>query len=159
MRKKGKRRKFVVAMSGLEVVAARNTAVDSHSQYKISASMHNALLALTKGEMTRSTWDVMAHAINAAYIMAKERNLGLEYMPQIIEARAAHVEIGRRAVANNMRFVAKGEELTALNAFAEIHDAQMEIAVAADVVHAAQREHQLIASNASIKIDPKKGKP
>ena len=51
---------------------------------------------------------------------------GGDWLEEIQTAQDRLLELARRGVANDMRFIVRGEELKALNLGMEVHDAQLE---------------------------------
>ena len=87
---------------------------------------HDAMNNLRLGQASRREIDAMIDAMNVAEALAN-RGIGEDWKPEIREAQDAMLTLARRGVANDMRFVAKGEELKALNLCMEVHDAQLEV--------------------------------
>lgn len=87
---------------------------------------HDALDMIRLGTAGRIQIDTMIDAMNIAEALAN-RGIGEDWKPEIRTAQDAMLELARRGVANNMRFIIKGEELKALNLCMEVHDAQLEV--------------------------------
>lgn len=96
---------------------------------------HHALSAIAQGRGTREDWDKIVGAINMANIMC-ERGIGDEYRQDMIAARDALCECGKRIVKTG-RVLFTGDELRAVNAGMAAHDAQLENVRAIDIDQAA----------------------
>lgn len=96
---------------------------------------HGALAAIAQGNGTRDDWDVVVHAINVGNILC-ERGIGNEYRQDMIAARDALCECGKRIVKTG-RVLFTGDELRAVNAGMAAHDAQLENVRAIDIDQAA----------------------
>jgi hypothetical protein len=57
---------------------------------------------------------------------AAKRGFGSDWLPELQDAQDKLLGLARRGVANDFRFIVRGDELTALNMAMEIHDAQLE---------------------------------
>lgn len=86
---------------------------------------HDAMDMVRRGEAGRVQIDNMIDAMNIAEALAN-RGIGEDWKPEIRAAQDALLALARRGMANNMRFIVKGEELKALNLCMEVHDAQLE---------------------------------
>lgn len=100
----------------------------------IQIRSHKALADMVKGEGTREGWDLLVGAINMANVMC-EQGIGNEFRAQTIAARDALLEVGKRIVKLD-RVILKGDELNAIRAGLECHDAQLENVRAIDVERA-----------------------
>lgn len=87
---------------------------------------HDAMNNIRLGQATRQDIDSIIDALNVTEALA-DRGIGEDWKPEIRAAQDALLTLARRGVANDMRFVAKGEELKALNLCMEVHDAQLEV--------------------------------
>lgn len=145
MRKRTQRQHYPL-VSGLALIAARSSKPNQATTTNVVLLAYEALEALRVGAMTKSTWELLANAVNAAQVLAVEKRLGHDYRDDIAAAKQAMVNIGARAKANGMRFVAKADELNALRTMLAIHEAQIEAATAGDMSDVAFRIEQLIAS-------------
>jgi hypothetical protein len=86
---------------------------------------YDAMNSLRLGSATRREIDAIIDAMNVAEALCK-RGRGEDWLPEIQAAQDNLLELARRGVANDMRFIVRGEELKALNLGMEIHDAQLE---------------------------------
>lgn len=102
----------------------------------IQIRSHKALADMVKGEGAREGWDLLVGAINMANVMC-EQGIGNEFRAQTIAARDALLELGKRIVKLD-RVILKGDELNAIRAGLECHDAQLENVRAIDVERACQ---------------------
>jgi hypothetical protein len=97
---------------------------------------HLALAEMAQGRGNREQWNLIVGAINIANVMC-EQGIGREFRQQVLDARDAMLEVGKRAVRNADRFVFTGPELCAVREALECHDAQLENTRAIDVDRAA----------------------
>lgn len=86
---------------------------------------YDALNHLREGIATRREIDAIIDAMNVAEALCK-RGVGGDWAPEIRAAQDNLLEMARRGIANDFRFIVRGEELKALNLGMEIHDAQLE---------------------------------
>ncbi len=86
---------------------------------------YDAMNNLRTGTATRQDIDAIIDAMNVAEALAK-RGTGGDWLEEIQTAQDRLLELARRGVANGMRFIVRGEELTALNLGMQVHDAQLE---------------------------------
>lgn len=96
---------------------------------------HGALASIMQGYGTRDDWDRLVGAINMGNILC-ERGIGDEYRQDMIAARDALCECGKRIVKTG-RVLFTGDELRAINAGMAAHDAQLENVRAIDIDQAA----------------------
>lgn len=96
---------------------------------------HGALASIVQGSGARDDWDRLVGAINMGNILC-ERGIGDEYRQDMIAARDALCECGKRIVKTG-RVLFKGDELRAVNAGMAAHDAQLENVRAIDIDQAA----------------------
>lgn len=102
---------------------------------KLNIINHGALAAIVTGCGTRNDWDRLIGAINMGNVMC-ESGIGNEYRADMMAARDALCECGKRAVLCG-RFIFTGDELRAVNAGMAAHDAQVENVRAIDLDRAA----------------------
>jgi hypothetical protein len=91
---------------------------------------------MARGVGDKEDWDRIVGAINIALIMT-EQGSAPDHVGLLKQAQAALIEVGKRAVKNNMRFLFKGPELGVLNDAMEVHDLQLQTARAIDIDRAA----------------------
>lgn len=123
---------------------------------RLALRNHTALLLLEQGKGGKEQWDLIVGAINMANIMC-EHGIGDEFRSQTIAARDALLEVGKRGVKTG-RFVFKGDELQAVRAGLECHDAQLENSRAIDVERASDEvlrriRHGLNTTNVRAEVE------
>ncbi len=127
MRKRSKYRPKGVIMDTMTWVRAGMKRVDQISAgTTLKIRNHDAMNNMRLGQATRREIDAIIDAMNVAEALA-DQGIGEDWKPEIRAAQDAMLTLARRGVANGMRFIAKGEELKALNLCMEIHDAQLEV--------------------------------
>jgi hypothetical protein len=92
---------------------------------------HAALEALTKGAATRADIDTLIAMGNITEAFAR-MGFGKDYGDVVKAGLQALRSVGARGAASN-RFILKAAEMTALNEFIELHDAQMEVVTLKDM--------------------------
>jgi hypothetical protein len=126
MRKRSKYKPKGVRLDTMTWVQAGLKKVDEISAgTTLKIRNHDAMNNLRLGQASRREIDALIDAMNVAEALAN-RGIGGDWKPEIREAQDAMLALARRGVANDMRFIAKGEELKALNLCMEVHDAQLE---------------------------------
>lgn len=126
MRKRSKYRPKGVIRDTMTWVQAGMKRVDSiGAGTTLKIRNYDAMNNLRLGVATRREIDAIIDAMNVAEALCK-RGTGGDWLPEIQEAQDNLLELARRGVANDMRFIVRGEELKALNLGMEIHDAQLE---------------------------------
>jgi len=126
MRKRSKYRPKGVIRDTMTWVQAGMKRVDSiGAGTTLKIRNYDAMNNLRLGVATRREIDAIIDAMNVAEALCK-RGTGGDWLPEIQEAQDHLLELARRGVANDMRFIVRGEELKALNLGMEIHDAQLE---------------------------------
>jgi hypothetical protein len=127
VRKRSKYRPKGVIMDTMTWVRAGMKRVDQISAgTTLKIRNHDAMNNMRLGQATRREIDAIIDAMNVAEALA-DQGIGEDWKPEIRAAQDAMLTLARRGVANGMRFIAKGEELKALNLCMEIHDAQLEV--------------------------------
>ena len=126
---------------------------------RLALRNHTALLLLEQGQGGREQWDLIVGAINIANVMC-EQGIGDEFREQTIAARDALLECGKRAVKTG-RFLFRGDELKAVRAALECHDAQLENVRAIDVERASDEvirriRHGLNTTNVRAEVEREK---
>jgi len=86
---------------------------------------HDAMNNLRMGTAVRRDIDALIDALNVTEALAN-RGIGEDWKPEIRAAQDAILDLARRGVANDYRFIARGPELVALNLIMEVHDAQLD---------------------------------
>jgi hypothetical protein len=126
MRKRSKYRPKGVIRDTMTWVQAGMKKVDAISAgTTLKIRNYDAMNSLRLGSATRREIDAIIDAMNVAEALCK-RGRGEDWLPEIQAAQDNLLELARRGVANDMRFIVRGEELKALNLGMEIHDAQLE---------------------------------
>jgi DNA-binding FadR family transcriptional regulator len=135
-RKKYKPRPTLV--NPLGYVLESMTRVADHSFDLVALRILNsaAMVSLLRGTATKQDMDklvAMSNIVEALYQMG----FGAEYKDVSIEGRVSILSIVERAVKHG-RFTPTGQEITALNALMELHDAQMDVITVKDMERAVQ---------------------
>jgi hypothetical protein len=104
----------------------RNISETGDAVLHLKIKNHESLECLRKGEATRLDIDAIISAFNMAEALARMQ-IGDDYAAEIKAGQDALLEVAKRGVSRDDRFVLKAEELTAINLVLEIHDAQLEI--------------------------------
>jgi len=108
-------------INGFKPVSATGSAV-----LDLKIKNHSALEALRTGQAKRYDIDSIISALNVSEALAR-LGIGHEYKDEIKEGQDALLELSRRGINRQDRFVAKASELTAINYVMELHDAMLEI--------------------------------
>jgi hypothetical protein len=93
---------------------------------------HSALEALRTGQAKRYDIDSIISALNVSEALSR-LGIGHEYVDEIKEGQDALLELSRRGINRDDRFVAKAAELTAINYVMELHDLQLDITTIAQL--------------------------
>ena len=93
---------------------------------------HSSLEALRTGQAKRYDLDSIISALNVSEALSR-LGIGHEYTDEIKEGQDALLELSRRGINRDDRFVAKASELTAINYVMELHDAQLDITTIAQL--------------------------
>ena len=93
---------------------------------------HSALEALRTGQAKRYDIDSIISALNVSEALSR-LGIGHEYVDEIKEGQDALLELSRRGINREDRFVAKASELTAINYGMALHDAQLDITTIAQL--------------------------
>ena len=104
----------------------RNISETGDAVLHLKIKNHESLECLRKGEATRMDIDAIISAFNMAEALARMQ-IGDDYSAEIKAGQDALLDVAKRGVSRDDRFVLKAEELTAIMLVAEIHDAQLEI--------------------------------
>jgi len=126
MRKRSKYRPKPIIADTMTWVRAGMKRVDEVSaSATIKIRNHDAMNTLRLGAASRQQIDTIIDAMNIAEALAK-RGFGSDWLPELQDAQDKLLGLARRGVANDFRFIVRGDELTALNMAMGIHDAQLE---------------------------------
>jgi hypothetical protein len=104
----------------------RNISETGDAVLHLKIKNHESLECLRKGEATRMDIDAIISAFNMAEALARMQ-IGDDYAAEIKAGQDALLDVAKRGVSRDDRFVLKASELTAINLVLEIHDAQLEI--------------------------------
>jgi hypothetical protein len=126
MRKRSKYKPKGVRLDNMTWVQAGLKKVDDISAgTTLKIRNHDAINNLRLGVAARRDIDALIDALNITEALAN-RGIGEDWKPEIRAAQDAILDLARRGVANDFRFLARGPELVALNLVMEVHDAQLE---------------------------------
>jgi hypothetical protein len=103
-----------------------------HNQIKT----HGAMAQMSQGGGTLDQWKRLAGVLNIASVMC-EQGIGPEFRQAFADAQNAMLDVGKRSVRNNGRFVFTGPEMRIVTEALECHDAQLENSRSLDVDRAA----------------------
>jgi len=133
MRKRSKYRPKHVLLNPMGFVMENLSPVRSHTSFMVDLKIknHAALDALTKGVATRFDIDTLVAMGNMTEAFAR-MGFGKDYGDVVKEGLLALRAVGARG-ATSGRFILKAAEMTALNEFMELHDAQMEVVTLKDM--------------------------
>jgi hypothetical protein len=126
VRKRSKYRPKGVRLDNMTWVQAGLKKVDAiGAGTTLKIRNHDAMNNLRMGTAVRRDIDALIDALNVTEALAN-RGIGEDWKPEIRAAQDAILDLARRGVANDFRFIARGPELVALNLIMEVHDAQLE---------------------------------
>jgi hypothetical protein len=133
MRKRSKYRPKHVLLNPVGFVMEGFSPVRSHTSFMVDLKIknHAALDSLTKGAATRTDIDTLIAMGNITEAFAR-MGFGSAYEEVVKEGLLALRAVGKRG-AESGRFILKSAEMTALNEFMELHDAQMEVVTLRDM--------------------------
>jgi hypothetical protein len=106
--------------SGMKPFTSVSLAVD------IRIKNHVAIEQLRLGLADKENIDILIGAFNMMEGFSR-MDIGSDWAEEIRAGQDALLAVAKRGVNNNMRFVATGLELTAINLSMEIHDAQLDV--------------------------------
>jgi hypothetical protein len=104
----------------------RNISETGDAVLHLKIKNHESLECLRKGEATRMDIDAIISAFNMAEALARMQ-IGDDYSAEIKAGQDALLDVAKRGVNRDDRFVLKAQELTAIVETMLIHDAQLEI--------------------------------
>jgi len=127
-RKKSKYKPKGVRLDAVQWVinGFRNISETGDAVLHLKIKNHESLECLRKGEATRMDIDAIISAFNMAEALARMQ-IGDDYAAEIKAGQDALLDVAKRGVNRDDRFVLKAAELSAINLVMEIHDAQLEI--------------------------------
>lgn len=133
MRKRSKYRPKHVLLNPVGFVMESLSPVRSHTPFMVDLKIknHAALDSLTKGVATHADINTLVAMGNITEAFAR-MGFGKDYSNVVKEGLLALRAVGRRG-AESGRFILKAAEMTALNEFMELHDAQMEVVTLRDM--------------------------
>jgi hypothetical protein len=133
MRKRSKYKPKHVLLNPVGFVVESLSPVRSHTSFMVDLKIknHAALDSLTKGVATRTDIDTLIAMGNITEAFAR-MGFGSAYEEVVKEGLLALRAVGKRG-AESGRFILKAAEMTALNEFMELHDAQMEVVTLRDM--------------------------
>ena len=104
----------------------RNISETGDAVLHLKIKNHESLECLRKGEATRIDIDTIISAFNIAEALARMQ-IGDDYAKEIKAGQDALLDVAKRGVGRDDKFILKAAELSAINLVMEIHDAQLEI--------------------------------
>jgi hypothetical protein len=126
VRKRSKYRPKGVIMDTMRWVQAGFKKIDQiGAGTTLKIRNYDAMNNLRTGNAERRDIDAIIDAMNVAEALAK-RGTGGDWLVEIQHAQDNLLTLARRGVANDHKFIVRGEELKALNLGMEIHDAQLD---------------------------------
>jgi hypothetical protein len=134
MRKRSKYRPRVVLQNPLEFVLSGMKAVKDLPGIYLDVQLRNrsALDQIRKGLATKEDIDMLIGAFNiteALAIMGK----GYDWLDEIKQGQDALLELSRRGVANNMRFIMTAKQWELLKLVMDLHEEQLAHATVYDI--------------------------
>lgn len=133
MRKRSKYRPKHVLLNPVGFVMEGLSPVRSHTSFMVDLKIknHAALDSLTKGVASRTDIDTLIAMGNVTEAFAR-MGFGKDYSDVVKNGLLSLRAVGARGVETG-RFILKASEMTALNEFMELHDAQMEVVTLKDM--------------------------
>ena len=104
----------------------RNISQTGDAVLNLKIKNHESLECLRKGVAQRIDIDTIIGAFNIAEALAR-MNIGDDYAAEIRAGQDALLEVAKRGVSRDDKFILKAAEMTAINLTMEVHDAQLEI--------------------------------
>lgn len=104
----------------------RNISETGDAVLHLKIKNHESIEALRKGEATRLDIDTIIGAFNIAEALARMK-IGDDYAKEIKAGQDALLDVAKRGVCRDDKFVLKAAEMQAINLTISIHDAQLEI--------------------------------
>jgi hypothetical protein len=127
-RKKSKYKPRAVRLDAITWVinGFRNISETGDAILHLKIKNHESLECLRKGEAQRIDIDTIIGAFNIAEALARMK-IGDDYAKEIKAGQDALLEVAKRGVSRDDKFILKAAELSAINLTMEVHDAQLEI--------------------------------
>lgn len=104
----------------------RNISETGDAVLHLKIKNHESIEALRKGEATRLDIDTIIGAFNIAEALARMK-IGDDYAKEIKAGQDALLDVAKRGVSRDDKFILKSQEMQAINLTMEVHDAQLEI--------------------------------
>jgi len=104
----------------------RNISETGDAVLHLKIKNHESLECLRKGEATRIDIDTIISAFNIAEALARMQ-IGDDYAKEIKAGQDALLDVAKRGIGRDDKFILKAAELTAIVETMLIHDAQLEI--------------------------------
>ena len=136
MRKRSKYRPKGVRLNTMGYVTEGLTPVTQHESFAIDLRLtnHLAMDTLTKGKATKKDIDVLIGLVNVTEALCV-LGFGAEYEQIMEDGLASLRSLGSRGLAQG-KFILRAEEMHALNAVLELHDAQLDVITVKDMERA-----------------------
>jgi len=134
MRKRSKYRPKVVLSDPLNFVLSGLKPVRDLPGVYLSVQIKNrqALEQLRKGDATKQDIDLLIGAFNITEALAVQ-GIGVDWLQEINEAQTALLELARKGVARNMRFIMTATQWEALKLVMDLHEEQLANATVYDI--------------------------
>ena len=136
MRKKSKYKPRPVLLNPMGYVIESMTPVSQHESFLIDVKIktHMALMNMTQGKAVREDVDTLIEAVNVVEALHR-MGFGTEYGDEMRNGLDALHSVGVRG-AQSGRFILRSQEMKALNAIIDLHDAQLEVITLKDMERA-----------------------
>jgi len=136
MRKRSKYRPRPVLLNPMGYVIESMTPVSQHESFLIDVKIktHMALANMTQGKAVREDVDTLIEAVNVVEALYR-MGFGTEYGDEMRNGLDALHSVGVRG-AKSGRFILRSQEMKALNAIIDLHDAQLEVITLKDMERA-----------------------
>ena len=127
------------------------------SMTKVSAATdlriknHDCLNNLRMGSASREDIDKVIGVLNMAEALC-QLGKGRDWTIEVGQAQDAMLEIARKGVSRDMKFVVSGPQLQALNLAMEVHDAQLDASTVQDVEKALDLVKEVIRNKRARRI-------
>jgi len=160
MRKRSKYRPRAILQSPLDFVLSGLKPVRDLPGIYLSVQIKNrqALEQLRKGDATKQDIDMLIGAINISEALATNGS-GSDWLKEINEAQNALLELARKGVERNMRFIMTAKQWEALKLVMDVHEEQLANATVYDIEKAHDFvQHVLRQGKAHAIIETRKAK-
>jgi len=112
---------------------------------------HDCLNNLRMGSASREDIDKVIGVLNMAETLC-QLGKGRDWTIEVGQAQDAMLEIARKGVSRDMKFVVSGPQLQALNLAMEVHDAQLDASTVQDVEKALDLVKEVIRNKRARRI-------